>query len=153
MSEKKFQIGVIGGREASAADLCNAHQTGQLIARKDAVLLCGGMGGIMEAACKGAKEAGGTTVGILPTDSHSHGNAYLDIVIPTNLGIARNAVLVCACHGVIAIGGQYGTLSEIAYALQFGIPVVSLNSWDISQDVYQSNSPEESIHYIFNQLG
>ncbi len=153
MPDKNVQIGVIGGREASAAELCNAHQTGQLIALKGAVLLCGGMGGIMEAACKGARDAGGTTVGILPTDSHSHGNPYLDIIIPTNLGIARNAVLVRACHGVIAIGGRYGTLSEIAYALQFGIPVVSLNSWNISEDIYQSGSPEESIQYIFNQLG
>lgn len=148
----KYQIGVIGGRKASATDLRNAEKVGALIAEKDAVLLCGGMGGIMEAACQGAQNAGGTTVGILPTDSHIHGNPYLDIVIPTNLGIARNAVLVRACHGVVAIGGKFGTLSEIAYALQFEIPVVSLNSWNVTPEIYQANTPEESIDYLFNHL-
>lgn len=149
----KHQIGVIGGREATPADLQNAEKVGALIAQKKAILFCGGMGGIMAAACKGARNANGTTVGILPTDSHAHGNPYLDIVIPTNLGIARNAVLVRACHGVIAIGGKFGTLSEIAYALQFEIPVVSLKSWDVTSEVFQAKSPEEAIQYLFNYLG
>jgi uncharacterized protein (TIGR00725 family) len=94
-------------------------------------LVCGGLGGVMEAACRGAKGAGGTTIGILPGSERAAANAFVDVAVPTGLGEARNALVVRAADAVIAVGGGYGTLSEIALALKAGKPVVGLGSWDI----------------------
>ena len=123
------QVTVIGAGEANERELADAGETGRLIARAGAVLVCGGRGGVMEAASCGAREAGGTVVGILPGEGP--GNPYLTIAIPTGLGIARNALVVASGSAVIAIGGGYGTLSEIAMALKQGIPVFGLETWDI----------------------
>ncbi len=150
---KSIQIGVIGGRQATKKELAWAEDVGKGIARRGCILFCGGMGGIMEAACRGAQSESGTTVGILPTGRAADGNDFLNIVIPTNLGIARNSVLVRACEGVIAIGGKYGTLSEVAYALQWGIPVASLGSWDVSKDIFKTESPQEAVEWILKQIG
>jgi uncharacterized protein (TIGR00725 family) len=104
---------------------------GRELAGRGAVLVCGGLGGVMEAACRGAKEAGGTTVGILPGADRAAANEFVDIAIPTGLGEARNALVVRAADALIAVGGGYGTLAEIALALKAGKRVVTLDSWEI----------------------
>ena len=107
---------------------------GREIARRGAVLVCGGLGGVMEAACKGAGGEGGLTIGILPGDSRQDANPYVQIPIVTGIGYARNVAVVKSAQAVIAIDGSYGTLTEIGYALQSGIPVIGLNTWSLSID-------------------
>ncbi len=148
----RIQIAVIGGREADPRLLRFAEEVGQLLARRGAVLICGGMSGIMEAACRGAGEAGGTTVGILPGERADEGNPYLDIVLPTGLGLARNVLVVRAADGVIAVGGRYGTLSEIACAAQLGIPLVLLESWHVDDSIPTAATPEEAVQLLFSLL-
>ena len=131
---KKVFISVIGSSQASAQEIRDAEEVGRQIARSQAVLVCGGMGGIMEAACRGASEEGGLTVGILPTDSRKTANFHVDIPIVTGMGYARNLAVVKSGQAVIAVGGSYGTLSEIAHALQSDLPVIGLNTWQISRD-------------------
>jgi uncharacterized protein (TIGR00725 family) len=104
---------------------------GRALAEAGAVVVCGGLGGVMEAACRGAKEAGGTTVGILPGHDRAEANPYVDVAIATGFGEARNALVVRAADALIAVGGEYGTLSEIALALKARKPVVGLGSWDL----------------------
>ena len=142
----------MGGREVDPEILNAAEEVGRHIGRRGAVLICGGMGGVMEAACRGAKEADGTTVGILPVLSAEEGNPYLDVVIPTGMGFGRNAIIINSCDGVIAVGGKYGTLSEMAFALQKGIPVVSLKSWDFDKSIHSVKSPQEAIEYLFQMI-
>jgi uncharacterized protein (TIGR00725 family) len=108
-----------------------AEAVGRELAARGAVVVCGGLGGVMEAACRGAKEAGGLTVGILPGTDRVAANAFVEVAIPTGLGEARNALVVRAADALIAVGGGYGTLSEIALALKAGKRVVGLGSWDI----------------------
>ena len=105
---------------------------GQRLAKQGVALICGGLGGVMEAACKGARSAGGLTIGILPGDDRHAANAYVDVPIVTGMGYARNAIVVKSAQAIIAIDGSYGTLSEIAFALQGGIPVVGLDTWSLS---------------------
>ncbi|OPX64110.1 MULTISPECIES: TIGR00725 family protein [unclassified Methanoregula] len=137
-----MQIAVIGHGDAVQAEREAAYVTGRLVAGQGAVLVCGGLGGVMEEACRGAREAGGRTVGILPgTDG---GNPYLSITIRTGLGIARNALVVLSADAVIAIGGKYGTLSEIAMALRSGRPVFGIGTWDID-GVVPCSSPEDAV--------
>ena len=143
---------MIGGREAAQDVVADAYQVGLLIAQKGAVLLCGGLGGIMAAACEGAKEAFGLTVGILPMASGDLANPFVDIVIPSNLGVARNAVLINACDGVISIGGKFGTLSEMAFALQREIPVVSLHSWNVDPSVLVAETPQDAVRILFEEI-
>lgn len=149
---RRIQIGVIGGREASQEDLEFARDVGREIARRGAILVCGGLGGVMEAACRGAKEAGGTTVGILPVHSPDEANPYVDISVPTGMGVARNAIIINSCDGVIAVGGRYGTLSEMAFALQKGIPLVSLRSWKVDESIVSAESPGEAVDRIFRMI-
>lgn len=130
---RSVTIGVIGASVCDAKEAALAEETGAWIARRGALLVCGGLGGVMEAACRGARSAGGTTLGILPGEDRADGNPYLDIVIPTGIGYARNAMVVLAARGVIAIGGRYGTLSELAYCRIYGVPVVGLRSWMVDE--------------------
>jgi len=104
---------------------------GSLIALRGATLICGGLSGVMEAASKGAKSHGGLTIGILPHNDKKEANPYIDIPIATGLGLTRNAIIARAADVLIAVGGEYGTLSEIAFALQMGKPVVGIRTWDI----------------------
>lgn len=127
-----MQISVIGARDPTAAQLAHAEAVGRALAARGHVLVCGGLGGVMEAACRGAHDAGGRTVGILPGDDPADANPYVDVVIPTGLGIARNVLVVRAAAAVIAIGGSYGTLSEIAFALQLGTPIVGIDTWPLT---------------------
>ena len=137
-----MQIAVIGPGKATSQECEAAYATGRIIAVSGAVLVCGGLGGVMEAACRGVKEAGGITVGILPNTEG--GNPYLDITIRTGLGIARNALVVLSGDVVVAVGGKYGTLSEIAIALKSGRPVYGIYTWDI-EGVIPCSSPEEAV--------
>ncbi len=137
-----MQIAVIGREECSDEEYEAAETVGYLIASNRETLCCGGLGGVMEAACKGAKEGGGLTVGILP--GTGGGNPYLDVVIRTNLGHARNVVLVQSADAVIAIGGGYGTLSEIAVALKTNTPVFGYRTWSI-EGVVACSTPEEAV--------
>lgn len=137
-----MQIAVIGRGDAGPGDCGAAYTAGRLVAGRGAVLVCGGLGGVMEAACRGAREAGGTTVGILPgTDG---GNPHLSVTIRTGLGTARNALVVLSADAVIAIGGKYGTLSEIAFALKSGRPVFGVGTWNI-EGVVPCTSPEDAV--------
>ncbi|MFQ6106416.1 MAG: TIGR00725 family protein [Thermoplasmata archaeon] len=128
-----MNIGVIGGGEVSEETKELAREVGRRIAEGGANLICGGHGGVMEMACKGAKEGNGLTVGVLPASDPDDANPYVDVAIPTGLGYARNAVIAVASDVLIAIGGKYGTLSEIAHALNLGKKVVGLGSWRLDQ--------------------
>ncbi len=125
-------IAVVGGQLCTEEEARAAYEVGRLLAERKAVVVCGGLTGVMEAACRGAKEAGGTTIGILPGPFRSDANQYVDHAIATDMGQARNAIIVRTCDAVIAIGGEYGTLSEIAMALKMGKRVVALSTWDIA---------------------
>jgi uncharacterized protein (TIGR00725 family) len=126
-------IAVIGpGEPADPAILAAAHAVGTGLARAGCVLVCGGLGGVMEAACRGAKQAGGRTLGLLPGTDRAAANPYIDIAVPTGLGEARNALVVRAADAVVAVGGGWGTLSEIALAMRTGVPVIALDSWTVS---------------------
>jgi uncharacterized protein (TIGR00725 family) len=146
-------IAVIGPSRASPETAKAAYEVGSLVARAGAILVCGGGGGAMEAACRGARSAGGTTVGILPGPTRADANPFVDIAIPTGLGEARNALVVRAADAVIAVGGGVGTLSEIGLALKMGRPVVGLGTWEIAPpageaagtSVERVNSPEEAV--------
>ncbi len=129
-----------------------AEEVGAEIARAKAVLICGGLKGVMEAVCKGAKREGGTTIGILPGSRRDEANQYVDYPIVTGIGYARNKLVVKTGQVVIAVGGSYGTLSEIAFALGYEIPVVGLKTWQmihhsgqIDQKVHYANTPKEAV--------
>jgi hypothetical protein len=138
--DKKGFIAVIGGGRCSRGEAKLAEEVGRELARRGAILVCGGLGGIMEAACRGASLEGGTTVGILPGDNSQAANPYVQIPIVTGLGEARNVIVVKSAQAVIAIGGSYGTLSEISYALKSGIPVIGLNTWALSRNGREDKS-------------
>jgi hypothetical protein len=146
------RIGVIGNSVCSEEVIQIAEEVGREIARRKGVLVCGGLTGVMEAVARGAKAAGGLTVGIIPGNRASDANSYIDIPIVTGLGYARNVLVVQSSEVVIAIRGKYGTLSEIAYALQFGIPVVGLQTWDVSPDIIQASNPAEAVIKAFDLL-
>ena len=139
MNQKRF-IAVIGGSECSPQEAKLAEEVGRELARQGVILVCGGLGGIMKAACKGANSEGGVTVGILPGGNRQAANPYVQIPIVTNLGEARNVVVVKSAEAVIAIGGGYGTLSEIGHALRNGIPVIGLKTWSLSRNGQPDNS-------------
>jgi uncharacterized protein (TIGR00725 family) len=126
-------ISVIGGSRCSRKEAELAEGVGAELARRGITLVCGGLSGVMAAACRGARSAGGTTVGILPGSRREDANPYVDIPIVTTIGEARNVIVACSGEAVIAICGEYGTLSEIAHALRNKIPVVGLNTWSLSR--------------------
>lgn len=144
-------IGVIGGRKARKKLLAEAEKVGRLIAENGLIMLCGGLGGVMEAAAKGAKNAGGLTVGILPHDTKEHANLYIDVPIATGLGIGRNIIIARTADALIAVSGEYGTLSEIAFALQLGKPVIGINTWDI-KGVIQAENAEDAVQAVIKLL-
>jgi len=148
---KMHIIGVIGGSHADKKHLELAYETGKLIAQNGAILICGGKQGIMEAACKGARDIGGMTLGILPSDSNDEANQYVDIPIASGIGTARNKIITNTGEAFIAINGRYGTLSEIAYALDAGKTVAGLDSWDI-EGVKKAATPDEAIRIVIESL-
>lgn len=149
-------ISVCGPNDASDTELKQAFETGRLIAESGHALVCGGRGGVMEQAAAGARSAGGATIGILPSYDASEANGYIDHAIPTGLGHARNAIVVASGEAVIAIGGGFGTLSEIGLALKMGKQVVHIGSWELSSERLQryqdtgaryreARTPEEAV--------
>lgn len=129
-------ISVIGGHECTDEIARLSFDVGRVIAENGHILACGGLTGVMEHVCRGAKSAGGTTIGILPSTDKKDANPYVDIVIPTGIGLARNMIVVLSADVVVAVGGSFGTLSEIAYALQFHKKVFGLETkWHVSDDV------------------
>lgn len=126
---RRFQIAVIGYNSDRCSDEARnlAYETGKEIAKAGAVLVCGGLGGVMEAACKGAKEAGGTTVGIIPQDDFSHANKYCDIVVCSTIGYARDFIVASSADGIIAVGGGVGTLTELSIGYMMKKPMVALS--------------------------
>jgi hypothetical protein len=148
-------IAVIGGSTATPEEAAAAEAVGRVLAEGGAVLVCGGRGGVMEAACRGAKAAGGLTIGILPGADRGEANPYVDVSIVTGIGLARNAIVARTVQAAIAVGGSYGTLSEIAYALMFGVPVVGLGTWEIKREghppapiVYAATPEEAAAHAL-----
>jgi hypothetical protein len=144
-------IAVIGGRRTEKTLLKEAEEVGRLIARRGATLVCGGLGGVMEAASRGAKSEGGITVGILPQNDSDNANRYIDIPIATGLGIGRNVIIARTADALIAVGGAYGTLSEIAFALQMGKPVAGIKTWDI-KGVMSVENAAEAVERVFERL-
>ncbi len=156
-AQTPLYIAVIGGGQCNAAEYSMAENVGRLVGLRDAVLVCGGLAGIMEAAARGAKEGGGVTIGILPGHERAPANPYLDYSITTGLGHARNLAVVSSGDAVIAIGGGYGTLSEIGLAAKLGRPVVLLGGWRLQRDqgtegIWYASSPEEAVGLAIEAL-
>jgi uncharacterized protein (TIGR00725 family) len=131
--EREPYVAVIGAGTCDGAQAALAEEVGRLLARAGALVVCGGLGGVMEAACRGAKAAGGTTLGLLPGLDRDDANEWVDVAVPTGFGEARNLLVVRAADALIAIGGEFGTLSEIGFALKTGKLVVGLGTWDLPQ--------------------
>ena len=142
--ERKPVIAVVGAGKCSKKLRDMAAEVGKYVAEHGGVIVCGGMGGIMEGAARGAKEAGGTTIGILPSDKKEDANEYIDIVIPSGFGEARNLLVIRAADAVIAFPGKFGTLSEMAFALQGGKPLISVNAWKLGDDIKVVDDPMEA---------
>jgi len=128
---RRLLVAVIGAASCSPAEARAAEVVGRVLAEGGATVLCGGRGGVMEAACRGARMAGGLTLGILPGEDPAAANPFVDVAIATGLGEARNVIVACTARAVVAIGGRYGTLSEIAFALKYGVPVVGVGTWKL----------------------
>ncbi len=151
-----MNVAVIGDSHCSVQEARLAESVGELLARRGAIVVCGGLGGVMEAVCRGAKSHGGLTVGILPGDNPEAANRWVDIPIVTGMGEARNALVVKSASAVIAIGGGYGTLSEIAHALKNRISVIGLNTWSLSRhggsddSIIRVGSADEAVQRAMN---
>jgi len=151
-------IAVVGPGEAGADELATAEEVGAEIAAAGAVLVCGGLGGVMEAACRGARSRGGMTVGLLPGLDRGAANGWVQVAVPTGLGEARNALIVRAADAIVAIGGSWATLSEIALGLKAGRPVVGLGTWEPArggravEGILAMNSPSEAVSEALARL-
>ena len=137
-------VAVIGPSVATAEEVARAEEIGRLLAAEGAVVVCGGLGGVMEAVSRGATSAGGTVLGILPGADRSEANEHVTVVLTTGMGEMRNTLVVRGADAVIAVGGAYGTLSEIAFALRTGVPVIGIGSWDLD-DVIDAPDPEAAV--------
>ncbi len=158
MNNGMFYIGVIGAGDARGDDVQVAREVGRLVARSGGVLICGGLGGVMEEACRGAKEEGGVTIGVLPTGRRDSANPYVDYAIVTGLGEARNSIVARTSDALVAVGGSYGTLSEIAFALKLGKPVAGVASWKLQQGrgepvpIIQCKDAETAVREVLSRL-
>jgi uncharacterized protein (TIGR00725 family) len=146
-------IAVIGANSCDDRIYHLAEQVGAALAQKNLIIICGGLGGVMEGACKGAKSKNGMTIGILPGNNTGEANPYVDIAIATGMGVARNIIIVRSALGVIAINGKYGTLSELAYALQLNKPIVGLETWNVSRQIINAINPEDAVTKICKMVG
>ena len=146
----KTIIGIIGESQASDEEFRVAEEVGVQIARRGGIIVCGGLGGVMEASCKGAKSANGLTIGIIPGSSRHDANPYIDIPIVTGMSHGRNIIVVHTSNAIIAIGGSHGTLSEIAFALKLGIPIIGIKTWDVSAEIKKVSSPKEAVDLAFD---
>jgi uncharacterized protein (TIGR00725 family) len=146
-------VSVVGSGTASGELYEKAREVGRLVAERGGTLICGGHSGVMEAAARGAAEVGGTAIGILPDEDRKKANEYLTYSVATGTGHARNLAVVCSGDVIIAVGGEYGTLSEIGLARKVGRPVVALRSWELGEHVSVASSPEEAVEAAFGLLG
>lgn len=152
-------VAVVGGSTCTAEEARLAEAVGRALGESGAVLVCGGGKGVMEAACRGATAAGGTAVGLLPGGNPDEGNPHLTLAIPTGLGEARNALVARAGQAIIAIGGGYGTLSEIALGLRLGRTVIGLGTWTAvapggqPADIVLARSPDEAARLALREAG
>jgi uncharacterized protein (TIGR00725 family) len=149
-AKERIRIGVIGAGICSEEISKLAEEVGEGIAEAGAVLVCGGMGGVMEAASRGAKNKGGTTIGILPGIDKHDANSYIDFPIVTGLGEGRNVLVVRNSDALIALPGQFGTLSEIAFALKLGKPIIGLSTWDVSDQIIRAKDTKEAVEKALN---
>lgn len=149
---KRTRVGVIGGSRPDQASRRAALKVGELVAKAGAILVCGGLGGVMEAACRGAREAGGLTVGLLPGNNPADANAHVAVSIATGLGCTRNSLVAMNADVLIAIDGEYGTLSEIAYGMIYGKKVVGIGTWNI-EGVVPARTPEEAVRLALGPAG
>jgi uncharacterized protein (TIGR00725 family) len=153
--DKPLRIGVIGERNASPEMLAAAEDVGREIARRGGVLVCGGMEGVMEAASRGAAQQGGIVIGILPGPAAESGNPFVTIPIVTGMGEGRNIIIARTAEALIAVGGAYGTLSEIAFALKLGVPVIGLGTWELrrpgeeADPIRRAATPLEAVEWAW----
>jgi hypothetical protein len=147
-----MRVSVIGGSSASNEVDTLARDTGRLLAQRGHTVVCGGLGGVMRAACRGAKEADGTTIGVLPTDRRADANEYVDVAVATGLGHARNALVVMNGDAVVAIDGGGGTLSEVGFGLVYDRPVAGLRTHDVP-GVEPCETPEEAVNFVEDGVG
>jgi uncharacterized protein (TIGR00725 family) len=153
-------VAVCGPGRASDEEAARAEEVGRRLARAGAILVCGGLGGVMEAAARGATQAGGTALGILPGTHREDANPHLTLSVPTGMGEARNALVVRAADALIAVAGEFGTLSEIALALKLGVPVVGLGTWELTKGgrpvedpIVRADTPEEAVSLALELAG
>lgn len=152
-------VAVVGAGAAGEQDERVATEIGRLLADAGCTVVCGGLGGVMAAACRGAKEAGGTTVGLLPGDDRSEANPWVDVAVATGLGEGRNLLVVRAADAVIAIGGEFGTLSEIGLALKLGRPVVGVGTWRLEREglgpdpILRAGDAETAVRLALERIG
>ena len=142
-------VAIVGSGDATGKLYELAREVGRLVAKRGGIVVCGGLSGVMEAAARGATERGGAAIGILPDEDRRRANPYLSYSVATGTGHARNLAVVCSGDVVIAIGGEYGTLSEIGLARKIGRPVVTLKSWKLPGHVSAASSPEEAVEAAF----
>ena len=145
-------VAVVGSGIATGELYEQAQEVGRLVAERGGTIVCGGLSGVMEAAARGAAETGGTAIGILPDEDRWRANEYLAYSVATGTGHARNLAVVCSGDVVVALGGEYGTLSEIGLARKVGRPVVSLESWELPGHVVVASSPKEAVEAAFEIL-
>ena len=152
MTDRPY-VAVVGSGTAAGGLYEKAREVGRLVTEKGGTVVCGGLSGVMEAAARGATEAGGTAIGILPDEDRRRQNGYLTYSVATGAGQARNLAVVCSGDVVIAVGGEYGTLSEIGLARKVGRPVVVLEGWDLGEHVIARSSPRGGVEAAFGLIG
>jgi len=141
-TRQKITISIIGGHDSDSKMEYLAHKVGKIVAEMDCVLVCGGLGGVMEASSRGAKEAGGLTIGLLPGKDKKDANSYVDIALPTSIGYARNAIVACSADIIVALPGSHGTRCEISYGLVYNRPIIDLGKWNIAGMIKVKNVKE-----------
>jgi uncharacterized protein (TIGR00725 family) len=144
-------VAVVGPSEATPEEIARAEEVGRQLAARGAVVVCGGLGGVMEAVARGASSAGGTVLGILPGTDRSDANEHVTVAIATGMGEMRNPLVVRAADAVVAVGGAYGTLSEIAFALRTGVPVVGIGTWELD-DVIDAPDPDVAVNLVLELI-
>ena len=147
-AERKPVVAIVGAGKCSKNLRDQAAEVGRYVAEHGGIVVCGGLGGIMEGAARGAKEGGGFTIGILPSDNPDDANEFIDLVIPTGFGEARNIMVVRTADAVVAFPGKYGTLTEMAFALHAGKPLVAVNAWRLGDEIQQAESPKEAAEMV-----
>jgi uncharacterized protein (TIGR00725 family) len=152
MMNHQKTIAIIGARACNDQISQIAERMGALLAKNGYTIICGGLGGVMEAACKGAEANGGTTIGILPGNDPKDANPFVKIAIATGLGISRNLIIIRSAEAVVAISGGFGTLSEMAFALQLQKPVVGIGTWDVSDQIEKASDPEDAMRKLAKVL-